>query len=390
MSTVIFSGTGLRIPTCKPPHLARTSRKPPAQLAPTPPATLDTSSFLDENEDEFVVDFDSESVIGLGDEFVITGGKHPRFWLEDGNVVLVAKQPSQTQFRVHQSVLSRQSPVFKELFSYPSRARFERIHGCPVVPLGDSEDDIAALLSAVYDGLTLRRNTPSDVETTSGQLRLATKYQISNIRDKIMAHLRDEYPLALPDVDRVSEHQRTKPDQMYDPIAVIQLSNQDCNVPELLPYAWYRLARHSFSNDADGGFERLSNEEMRRLLVGRERLRNTTVQFALGGVPAPPHEVSARCSGPEANAETGKGWCRNVSSHYWSTSVLQLAAQTLDPLAALGKLARIPEERLGFCPNCAAWCAHVLHQKRAEIWSSVPQYFEIDLEKVGKEDESAH
>jgi hypothetical protein len=43
--------------------------------------------------------------------------------------------------------------VFKELFSYPSRARFERIHGCPVVPLEDTEEDIAALLSAVYDGL---------------------------------------------------------------------------------------------------------------------------------------------------------------------------------------------------------------------------------------------
>jgi hypothetical protein len=64
-------------------------------------------SFLEqeENDEDFVVDFDSESVLGLGDEFVITGGKHARFWLEDGNVVLVAKQPSQTQFRVHQSVL---------------------------------------------------------------------------------------------------------------------------------------------------------------------------------------------------------------------------------------------------------------------------------------------
>lgn len=237
---------------------------------------------------------------------------------------------------------------------------------------------------------TLQRNTTSDVETTSGQPRLATKYQISNIRDKIMAHLRDEYPLALPDVDRVSEHQRAKPDQLYDPIAVIQLSHQGCNVPELLPYAWYRLARHSFADDVDGEFGRLSNEEMRRLIVGRERLRNTAVQFALAGVPAPPLEVSARCTGPEANAETGHGWCKNSAKHYWSTTVLQYAAQTLDPLAALGKLARIPEERLGFCPNCAAWCAHVLNQKRAEIWSSVPQYFGIGLEKAEKEGESAH
>ncbi|QRW25404.1 The BTB (BR-C, ttk and bab)/POZ (Pox virus and Zinc finger) domain [Rhizoctonia solani] len=205
------------------------------------------------------------------DEFIITGGKHGRFWLDDGNVVLVAKPPSQTQFRVHQSVLSRQSPVFKELFSYPSRARFERIHGCPVVPLGDTEEDIAALLSAVYDGLTLQRTTISDVETTSGQLRLATKYQISSIRDKILSHLREEYPLALSDVDRKPRGK----EKLYDPISVIQL-----DVPELLPYAWYRLARHSYATEGSGSGDtsRLSNEEMNRLVIGREKLHAHFVQ----------------------------------------------------------------------------------------------------------------
>ncbi|KAG8684281.1 hypothetical protein FRC09_015491, partial [Ceratobasidium sp. 395] len=63
------------------------------------------------------------------------------------------------------------------------------------------------------------------------------------------------------------------------------------------------------------------------------------------------------------------------------------AAQTLDPLVALSKLARIPEERLGFCPQCSAWCSHVLNQKRAEIWSAVPQDFDICLEKTTKEEE---
>ncbi|KAG8728781.1 hypothetical protein FRC12_021501 [Ceratobasidium sp. 428] len=307
--------------------------------------------------------------------------------------MLVASQPSQTQFRVHQSVLARQSRVFKEMFSYPSRARFERIHGCPVVPLTDTEDDIAALLSALYDGLTLQRDTPFDVETTSGQLRLSTKYEITNIRRKIIAHLRNEYPLTLADLDRkegaVSESTTRDcgSDHLYDPIAVIQLADQGCDIPEVLPYAWYRLARHSFSGDGDMRCGRLSSDEMRRLLVGRERLRNRLAQFALASVPVPPPEISARCTGPEANVETGLGWCRTIARHYWSTAVLQSAAQTLDPLAALSKLARVPEERLGFCPQCSAWCSHVLNQKRAEIWNAVPQDFDIRLEKTTKEEE---
>jgi hypothetical protein len=106
MSTVVFEGTGTKIPQSHAqPHTHATSRitrKPPAV-----DSSLHAYLENDENDEDFVLDFDSESVLGLGDEFVITGGKHPRFWLEDGNVVLVAKQPSQTQFRVHQSVLGK-------------------------------------------------------------------------------------------------------------------------------------------------------------------------------------------------------------------------------------------------------------------------------------------
>ncbi|KAG9104535.1 hypothetical protein FRC06_001621 [Ceratobasidium sp. 370] len=354
MSTIVFEGTGTGHPQSHAPPHAHTTATSRATTRKNP--TVESSSVLallenGENDEEFVLDFDSESVLGLGDDFVITGGKHPRFWLDDGNVVLVASQPSQTQFRVHQSVLARQSRIFKEMLSYPSRARFERIHGYPVVPLTDTEEDIAALLSALYDGLTLQRDTPFDVETTSGQLRLATKYEITNIRRKIIAHLRDEYPLALADIDRkegvTSEpaSRNSKSDQLYDPIAVIQLADQGCDIPEVLPYAWYRLARHSFSDDGDMRCGRLSSEEMCRLIVGRERLKNRLVQFALASVPVPPQEISARCTGPEANAETGLGWCRSVARHYWSTAVLQSAAQTLDPLAALNKLAHDTSKR---------------------------------------------
>ncbi|CAE6508021.1 unnamed protein product [Rhizoctonia solani] len=338
---------------------ARARMSTTATVSFQPPAT----SFLhqeEENEDEFVVDFDAE------DEFIITGGKHERFWLEDGNVVLVAKPPSQTQFRVHQSVLSRQSPVFKELFSYPSRAKFERIQGCPVVPLGDTEEDITALLSALYDGLTLQRNSVSDIENISGQLRLATKYQISNIRDKILAYLRGEYPLDLLDVDR-KNHEK---EYLYDAITIIQLG-----VPELLPYAWYILARNSFARHG-GDTSRLSNDEMHRLMVGREKLRSHLVTFALSAPPTPHSNFTHPCTLTEQNQ--GQGWCQSAAQSYWATSVLPLAAKTLDPLQALNKLAYVPEDRFGFCLGCATWCEQVLRSKRTEIWKCVPDYFGLD------------
>lgn len=105
MSTAVLKNpASTKFPHSHSPSHA-TSRAPRKSSA-ADPALL---AYLDheEPEDDFVLDFDSESVVGLGDEYVVTGGKHPRFWLEDGNVVLVAKRPAQTQFRVHQSVLGK-------------------------------------------------------------------------------------------------------------------------------------------------------------------------------------------------------------------------------------------------------------------------------------------
>jgi hypothetical protein len=70
-------------------------------------------------------------------------------WFDDGSVVL---QVEMTQFRVHRSVLSTNSDIFRDMFSVPQPAEEgEVIDGCPVVHLPDSADDWTFVLQGLYD-----------------------------------------------------------------------------------------------------------------------------------------------------------------------------------------------------------------------------------------------
>lgn len=76
--------------------------------------------------------------------------RSPRFWFDDGSVVLQAEN---TQFRVHQTLLSLHSEIMKSCFSCPQPQDAEGLEGCPVVRLPDSAldiDNLCALLYGVY------------------------------------------------------------------------------------------------------------------------------------------------------------------------------------------------------------------------------------------------
>jgi hypothetical protein len=73
-----------------------------------------------------------------------------QYWFEDGNIVLQAEN---TLFRVHRSILSRHSQIFKDTFAMPQAPSQENesIEGCPVVPLSDTAEDLGNIISLLYD-----------------------------------------------------------------------------------------------------------------------------------------------------------------------------------------------------------------------------------------------
>jgi len=74
-----------------------------------------------------------------------------RFWFDDGNVILQAEN---TQFRVHRSLLSMHSNIFKDIFSVPQPTDTTttlNVDGCPVITLSDKADDLEHVLSIFYE-----------------------------------------------------------------------------------------------------------------------------------------------------------------------------------------------------------------------------------------------
>ncbi|KAF9525170.1 hypothetical protein CPB83DRAFT_564525 [Crepidotus variabilis] len=122
----------------------------------------------------------------------------------------------------------------------------------PVVQLYDNAEDVANLLTALYDGPNFTTNSPQDFKCTSGILRLSTKYLIDSLRAKALAHLAVAWPNDLrgwdarEDVVREWECTGGEGRRYPHPAAVIALA-REVDAPSLLPSAFYDLSRCSFA-----------------------------------------------------------------------------------------------------------------------------------------------
>ncbi len=135
-----------------------------------------------------------------------------RFWFADGSVVLHAQD---TQFRVHQTLLSLHSEIMKDCFSCPQPQDAEILEGCPVVHLSDSALDIENLCVLLYGIhqyvlliLVLLKYVhrcfsinEKDIELSylTTMVRLGRKYEISYWKTSTLSYLQRLFPVS-PDI----------------------------------------------------------------------------------------------------------------------------------------------------------------------------------------------
>lgn len=144
---------------------------------------------------------------------------------------------------------------------------------------------------------------------------------------------------------------------------------RECDVPEILPAAFYVLFVQKWSSSAEGGRSHLvlHSSDLRRLISGRERLADVMLSYALNPIPDP--QASLICC-----------TCRPRIEHFWR---LKLAPNPMSPWGCwlLRELRQMtPEE--DSTQRSAVWCADCTFQHHCLVWDrmrslkkAIPTFF---------------
>jgi len=288
---------------------------------------------------------------------------HPDFWLYDGSIILSVES---CLFRVHQTILASHSEVFADLFTVPQpdEEGDKTIEGCRIVDLSDDENDFVDLLNAIYrpdhfDSLSPDANLDTVLTFIQGILRLSTKYIIRYLRQRCISLLLTKFPSTLDGYTSKScssNREKYKSDSVMRAITLAQQNN----VLEILPYAFYCIARLPHKRILKERPMDISWKDKTLALVGRERLQwaQTSLShvFLLNFQRAPVCQSSlcAFSRGPHTE---------------WHVLDCMKSPNPLQPWDNW--------DNLNVCLDCVAYCK-IRHLKgREEVWDRLPDLFEL-------------
>ncbi|KAH7102982.1 hypothetical protein BKA62DRAFT_655587 [Auriculariales sp. MPI-PUGE-AT-0066] len=342
----------------------------------------------------------------LEDEFVQVV-QYPELFLSDGNIVLAllpeASPPSSATtaassvhvFRVHKSVLGQLSDVWKGLFGLAQPVdQAETYGGVECVRLfGDDPGDMREFLQHVYCQKFLPRAHLQAWRTTeqavAGTLRISTKYAVSSLRDRIIEILEDDWPSSLEAwnanerITRLRMETLDLRDCFPEPASIIRLA-RDCNVPSLLPAAFYHaneLIREDPTRITEDKqqFEMslLSREDLGALIIGREAMRMFLSKWLMTMPNNYTGENGPRCgSALSRSSPTRDARCCNAIPLWWLREFLEPGFQKLLwPIDHLELFQQELERDNRICVACRAWLVLQFKGCTEHIWHMLPEWF---------------
>ncbi|KDR67627.1 hypothetical protein GALMADRAFT_79593 [Galerina marginata CBS 339.88] len=295
-----------------------------------------------------------------------------RFWFDDGNVVLQAEN---RQYRVHRSMLSRHSNIFRDMFNMPQPCEPAEpsVEGCPLILLTDEAEDLEQVLSIFYDNI--RTNDMRELlpyHQLASILRFGKKYEIDYLRDEGLKRLRLEFPTTLELWDNSYNqclHIMGSPTIYYD---VINLAHE-LSIQSSLPTMYVGLISTSNAKVLLSGrpLGRLSEEKvylnqeaLHSCLIGRDKIL-TAVQKIL-------KDWVSRTDIIPANG------CRSVDRCRSHRLVTILGLSIFNLLPTLDILnPNPPIEPRKICLVCVDSVKQAHSHVRKEIWESLPSYFDL-------------
>ncbi|KDQ62284.1 hypothetical protein JAAARDRAFT_203451, partial [Jaapia argillacea MUCL 33604] len=330
--------------------------------------------------------------------------KSDTIWFFDGNIVLQATdeaEHTQHLFKCHKSILAKHSSIFDDVFGLPqSQESSEQFEGVPLVRLPDSADDLRDLLELLYDPIRIphEKHAAETVGNVAGVLRLATKYDIAPLRQRLIEVLERDWSRTLrgwdQNISEIDELMLSKQGGNFDdflpePASLIRLA-QECKVPSVLTSAYYQLCRVYDSRTPEDEEKRfaeidlLSASDLRRFIKGREALRLEIRRFlvSISSNKRPAASITCNLS-PGKNKDGHTIWGCKTKLRQWVTSTAfdeLCGTMSDDPLSRMSVMVRkagnLSDKEV--CVNCRIWLSQTIRTKREELWLALGDYFEVD------------
>ncbi|KAL1671235.1 hypothetical protein EV122DRAFT_226916 [Schizophyllum commune] len=284
-------------------------------------------------------------------------------WYDDGNLVLQAER---TQFRVHRSILCKQSIVFKDMkeASCTSAAGSTTVEGCPVVELQDSAEAVKYMLRCIYDAGNLHRD-PSYTELLLA-LRMGHKYLIPALFDYGASHMRILYPSCLASYEEDIHIPATDDVNPFELLSVARTVGLETTIPALC-LSYLRILEPQEIVEGLRG-HRLSPEDIVMFLLARSNIMGCSLCYWFKWTLE--QHRNRHCEAPAACTQTRlKSRDRVLTGVCLEGPDIDIAHGLLNDWNGGGNM------KGELCSPCAKKAQGMYEQGQEKFWEDLPSFF---------------
>ncbi|KAJ7107980.1 hypothetical protein C8R43DRAFT_1080208 [Mycena crocata] len=206
-------------------------------------------------------------------------------WFDDCGLIIQAAESETTIFRISKDFLARQSPVFRDMSSFPTAKNADMMEGCPFVLLPDSASDVT-VFSRRYCTMSEIFFEPFPTSTTlqilTGVLRMSHKYEVDALRKRAITHISNFHPTTLHDYNQLDANSSpwftAVVKRASGGLGLLQLARQ-LSLDWILPAVFYGICDTQESGILNG--TELHTDDKARCVVGIRRLEKLGVNRVL-------------------------------------------------------------------------------------------------------------
>ncbi|KAL9713678.1 hypothetical protein Ac2012v2_003289 [Leucoagaricus gongylophorus] len=368
-------------------HISPVVKQPPvtpvADIMKDPISTFFT--YGERDESGYARVFDAQTNVELS--------RHDNLWFYDGSLVCRAEN---VLFRVHMSLLARQSVCFENMLAIPQpeteldektgfdlsqekdgNAGGKAFKGrIPIIVLHDSAEDVENLLRALIDGPVFGNNGREDFRMVSGILRLATKYLFESLRALALAHLGVAWPMTLKGwearEDRAQSYELDHPHK-----------------PRLYPHPFiFEPGEEDLFGVFPAPFPLLPLSDMQRFTIGKEAIHHMVINLIRAMGSNLQTRKSSLYSSYGGNRRSNTGICVSATNCKKDFSeLMDLATQhylldrergSCDPLYVAEELGQLKGTEFSECKACALVLECWASRERERVWKMIPGWFRLE------------